>query len=134
MLDQRQLSICLIDGDSLKRYNSKGYSAGDDVIRKITQTLSTALRPSDFLGRWRMGDEFIVILPGTEVDKAAMVAERLRESIERASKGWLFPTSISIGVSYYPKHGYTADKLIEAAEKALALAKMSGKNRVIVAQ
>jgi diguanylate cyclase (GGDEF)-like protein len=134
VLDQRQLSICLIDGDSLKRYNSKGYSAGDDVIRKITQTLSTALRPSDFLGRWRMGDEFIVILPATDVDKAAMVAERLRESIERASQGWLFPTSISIGISYFPKHGYTADKLVEAAEKALSLAKMSGKNRVIVAQ
>ena len=133
MLDQRQLSLCLIDGDSLKRYNSKGYSAGDDVIRKITQTLATALRPSDFLGRWRMGDEFIVILPGTDVDKAAMVAERLRESIERASKGWLFPTSISVGVSYYPKHGYTAEKLIEAAEKALSIAKSTGKNKVIVA-
>lgn len=133
ILDQRQLSLCLIDGDSLKRYNSKGYSAGDDVIRKITQTLATALRPTDFLGRWRMGDEFIVILPATNADKAAMVAERLRESVERASQGWLFPTSVSIGVSYYPKHGYTADKLIEAAEKALSIAKSSGKNKVIVA-
>ena len=134
MLDQRQLSVCLIDGDNLKQYNNKGYSAGDDVIRKITQTLATALRPTDFLGRWRMGDEFIVILPGTDADKAAMVAERLRESIERAAKGWLYPTSISIGVSYYPKHGYTTDKLVEAAEKALKLAKLGGKNRVIVAQ
>jgi diguanylate cyclase (GGDEF)-like protein len=80
-----------------------------------------------------MGDEFIVILPATDVEKAAMVAERLRESIERASKGWLFPTSISIGISYSPKHGYTADKLIEAAEKALAIAKSTGKNKVIVA-
>lgn len=133
MLDQRSLSLCLIDGDSLKRYNTKGYDAGDDVIRKITQTLTTALRPSDFLGRWRMGDEFIVILPGTDVEKAAMVAERLRESVERASKGWLFPTSISIGIAYYPKHGYTADQLIEAAEKALRVAKSTGKNKVIVA-
>lgn len=133
MLDQRPLSLCLIDGDSLKRYNSRGYDAGDDVIRKITQTLATALRPTDFLGRWRMGDEFIVILPGTDVDKAAMVAERLRESVERASKGWLFPTSISIGVAYYPKHGYTADHLVEAAEKALRIAKSAGKNKVIVA-
>jgi diguanylate cyclase (GGDEF)-like protein len=133
ILEQKHLCICLIDGDSLKRYNSKGYAAGDDVIRKITNSLGSALRPSDFLGRWRMGDEFIVILPATNVEFASMVGERLRASIEQASQGWLFPTSISIGISYYPKHGYTASQLIEAAEKALALAKLAGKNRVIVA-
>jgi len=133
ILEQKHLCLCLIDGDSLKRYNSKGYAAGDDVIRKITNTLSSALRPSDFLGRWRMGDEFIIILPATNVDQASMVGERLRASIEQASQGWLFPTSISMGISYYPKHGYTASQLIEAAEKALAQAKISGKNRVIVA-
>jgi diguanylate cyclase (GGDEF)-like protein len=80
-----------------------------------------------------MGDEFIVILPATDADKASMVAERLREAVERASKGWLFPTSISIGVAYYPKHGYTSDQLIEEAEKALRIAKSTGKNKVIVA-
>ena len=80
-----------------------------------------------------MGDEFIIILPATAVEQASAVAERLRVSIEEASQGWLFPTSISIGIAYYPKHGYTTSKLIEAAEKALSLAKMSGKNRVIVA-
>ena len=133
ILEQKHLSICLIDGDSLKKYNSKGYAAGDEVIRKITNTLSSALRPNDFLGRWRMGDEFIVILPATKVDQAAMVGERLRSSIEQASQGWLFPTSISMGISYYPKHGHTTSQLIEAAEKALSLAKMAGKNRVIVA-
>ncbi|MBK9923919.1 MAG: diguanylate cyclase [Anaerolineales bacterium] len=133
ILEQAQLSLCLIDGDSLKKYNSKGYQAGDDVIRKITQTLATALRPTDFLGRWRMGDEFIVILPATTVDQAAVVAERLRESVETASQAWLFPTSISIGVSYYPKHGYTANQLIEAAEEALLIAKGTGKNKVVVA-
>ena len=133
VLSHNHLSLCLIDGDSLKRYNTKGYQAGDDVIRKITQTLAAALRPTDFLGRWRMGDEFIVILPSTNVDQAGMVAERLRESIERASQGWLFPTSISIGVSYYPKHGHTASQLIDEAEKALAIAKATGKNKVIIA-
>jgi len=133
ILEQRHLSLCLIDGDSLKQYNTKGYQAGDDVIRKITDTLSTALRPNDFLGRWRMGDEFIVILPSTNVEQAATVAERLRTSVERASEGWLYPTSISIGIAYYPKHGFTANDLLEAAERGLNLAKMTGKNRVIVA-
>jgi len=133
LLNHKPLSLCLIDGDSLKRYNTKGYQAGDDVIRKITQTLAAALRPTDFLGRWRMGDEFIVILPSTNVDQAGMVAERLRESVEHASLGWLFPTSVSIGVSYHPKHGHTSNQLIEAAEKALSIAKATGKNKVIVA-
>ncbi|MEP7137771.1 MAG: diguanylate cyclase [Chloroflexota bacterium] len=133
ILEQKHLSICLIDGDNLKRYNNNGYAAGDDVIRKLTGTLSAALRPSDFLGRWRMGDEFIIILPATTVEQAALVAERLRSSVEQAAHGWLFPTSISIGISYYPKHGHTTNSLVEHAEKALSLAKMSGKNRVIVA-
>jgi diguanylate cyclase (GGDEF)-like protein len=133
LLEQKHLCVCLIDGDDLKKYNSSGYAAGDEVIRKLTSTLGSALRPSDFLGRWRMGDEFIVILPATKVDQAAMVGERLRASVEQASQGWSYPTSISIGISYYPKHGYTASQLLEAAEKALALAKMAGKNRVIVA-
>ena len=134
ILENKPLSLCLIDGDSLKRYNSKSYQAGDDVIRKITNTLSAVLRPNDFLGRWRMGDEFIVILPSTNIEQASMVAERLRTSVEQASQGWLFPTSISIGIAYCPKHGHTSNQLVEAAEKALGLAKMSGKNRVIVAK
>ena len=134
IVEQKPLSICLIDGDGLKMYNNKGYEAGDDVIRKITSTLGSVLRPDDFLGRWRMGDEFIVILPSTNMEQAGMVAERLRASVERASQGWLFPTSISIGIAYYPKHGHTTNKLLEAAERALNSAKLTGKNRVIIAQ
>jgi len=133
ILENKPLCICLMDGDGLKKYNNVNYQAGDDVIRKLTNTLSAALRPDDFLGRWRMGDEFIVVLPATNIELASQVAERLRMSVEQASQGWLFPTSISIGVAYFPKHGHTSSQLIEAAEKALGLAKMSGKNRVIVA-
>ena len=133
VLEQKPLSLCMIDGDELKKYNNHGYAAGDDVIRKINATLSTALRPNDFLGRWRMGDEFIVILPFTDVEQAVAVAERLRSFIERASKEWLYPTSVSIGIAYYPKHGFTANELLQAAEGALKEAKTYGKNQVRVA-
>ena len=133
MLEQAPLSLCLIDGDELKKYNNKGYEAGDDVIRKLSATLGSALRPDDFLGRWRMGDEFIVILPSTNVDQAAMVAERLRASVERASQDWLYPTSVSIGIACHPKHGSNAAELLEAAEIALKISKENGKNRVTVA-
>lgn len=133
MLEQVPLCVCLIDGDDLKKYNNQGYEAGDDVIRKISATISGALRPADFLGRWRMGDEFIVILPSTNIEQAVAVAERLRASVENASSDWLYPTSISIGVSYYPKHGNSAGELLEAAELGLKQSKALGKNRVCVA-
>lgn len=133
VLEEKPLSLCMIDGDELKKYNNHGYAAGDDVIRKINATLSTVLRPDDFLGRWRMGDEFIVILPFTNVEQAVAVAERLRLSIEQASREWLYPTSVSIGIAYYPKHGFTANELLQAAEGALKEAKMNGKNQVKVA-
>ena len=133
MLAQTPLCLCLIDGDDLKKYNNKGYQAGDDAIRKISLTLGSVLRPDDFLGRWRMGDEFIVVLPSTNIEQAVTIAERLRSSIELASKDWLYPTSISIGIAYYPKHGNTTRELLEAAEAALKESKVKGKNRVSVA-
>ena len=133
MLEQTPVCLCLIDGDDLKKYNNESYEAGDDVIRKIGATLSSALRPNDFLGRWRMGDEFIVILPATNAEQAVIVAERLRMSIETASNTWLYPTSISIGISYYPRHGSSASELLEAAETALKVSKSKGKNCVSVA-
>lgn len=133
MLNQSYLCLCLIDGDDLKRYNNESYEAGDDVIRKIGATMSSTLRPNDFLGRWRMGDEFIVILPSTNVEQAIHVAERLRVSVEQASSNWLYPTSVSIGISYYPKHGSSASELLDAAETALKESKKDGKNRVSVA-
>lgn len=133
MLTQSPLCLCLIDGDDLKKYNNSGYAAGDDVIRKLSLTLSSVLRPDDFLGRWRVGDEFIIILPETHGAQAVTVAERLRSAVESASQEWLYPTSISIGIAYYPKHGNSASALLEAAERALTISKRSGKNRVTLA-
>jgi len=133
MLEQVPLSVCLIDGDELKKYNNTSYEAGDDVIRKLSRTLSTVLRPDDFLGRWKMGDEFIVILPATNAEQAFAVAERLRSSVERASQEWLYPTSVSIGIAFYPRHGNNGNKLLAAAELALTASKKNGKNRVTLA-
>jgi diguanylate cyclase (GGDEF)-like protein len=133
MLTQTPLCLCLIDGDDLKKYNNKGYQAGDDVIRKLSQTLTSVLRPNDFLGRWRMGDEFIVVLPSTTREQAVAIAERLRASVELASREWLYPTSISIGIAYFPRHGSGAKELLQAAELALKESKAEGKNRVSVA-
>ena len=127
------LSVCLMDGDDLRRYNTLGYAAGDDVIRKLHNTLTSALRPEDFFGRWRMGDEFILIMPDTDTEKAVLVCEKLRATVEKTSEQWLYPTTISGGLACYPKHGVSANALLLHAETALKAAKKAGKNRVLVA-
>ncbi|HET9908775.1 MAG TPA: diguanylate cyclase, partial [Anaerolineales bacterium] len=95
-------TILFIDGDNLRLYNDISYSAGDEMIRNLASTLSHHLRPGDFLARWRVGDEFFVILPDTPSEKALHVAERLRAAVESESQKWNIPVSISIGMADYP--------------------------------
>jgi diguanylate cyclase (GGDEF)-like protein len=127
-------SLCLIDGDDLKRYNNVSYAAGDQLIGQLGSTLMRAIRPDDFVGRWRFGDEFVIILPQTRAKGAASVANGVRLTVEEVSKAWMFPITISIGVVEYSRHGNTVEELIQNAEQALKLAKTSGKNRVAVAE
>ena len=127
-------SILLIDGDNLRKYNSISYAAGDTAIQNIGAVLSKNLRPGDFVARWRTGDEFIVILPNTFGEGARVVAERFRSAIREASRAWNFPTSISIGIATYPKHGDKVNALVDVAEMANKQAKDEGKDRVILAE
>lgn len=127
-------SILLTDGDNLRKYNSISYAAGDTAIQNIGTVLSKHLRPGDFVARWRTGDEFIVILPNTVGDGAKIVAERFCSAIREASKGWVLPSSISIGIATYPKHGINTNELVDTAESALKQAKDEGKDKVILAE
>jgi diguanylate cyclase (GGDEF)-like protein len=126
-------SLFLIDGDDLKRYNTVSYAAGDKLIGQLGSVLMSAIRPGDFVGRWRFGDEFIVILPDTTSKEAVSLADSIRAAVEKASQAWLFPVTISIGVVEYPIHGSTVDELINHAEQALKKAKTAGKNKTVVA-
>lgn len=131
---KQPFSILLMDGDNLTRYNNISYAAGDDMIQKISAILSEKLRPGDFVARWRAGDEFIAVLPNTPIDGAMIVGERFCSAIRDASKAWRFPTSISIGIATYPKHGSNVNTLVDIAESALKRAKDAGKDRVILAE
>lgn len=126
-------SLFLIDGDDLKRYNTISYAAGDQLISQLGAVLMRAIRTGDFTGRWRFGDEFIVILPGTHIEEAVNVADKVRCTIEEASRAWTFPVTVSVGVVEYPAHGNTVDELVNHAEQALRVAKAVGKNRTVVA-
>ena len=124
-------TILFIDGDNLRLYNDISYSAGDEMIRNLGKTLAKHLRPGDFLARWRVGDEFFVILPNTPSDRALIVAERIRTAVQVESKVWQIPVSISIGVADYPAKGTDSHELLYAAEQAEKQAKENGKNRTV---
>lgn len=128
----RPLAVLLIDGDNLKQYNELGgYTAGDELIRNLGATLGRQLRPGDFLARWRVGDEFFVLLPETGPEVAAAVGERLARAVREASREWLRPVSVSVGVAAFPAHGSTQADLLAAAESAAGQAKARGKDRVV---
>lgn len=137
ILDQAQkekttFSVLIVDGDNLRPYNKLSYTGGDDMIRRLGETIKNEIRPTDYVARWRKGDQFIVILPNSTAQSGALVGERIRVAVDQASKEWMIRTSISVGVAGCPQHGKTIPKLVEVASEALDRAKELGKNRVAV--
>jgi diguanylate cyclase (GGDEF)-like protein len=130
--DHDPFSILFIDGDNLRLYNDISYSAGDNMLRRLATLLTNKLRTGDFIARWRVGDEFLVLLPQANGDAALIVAERLRSAVEMTSRQWELPVTISIGVAVYPSNGKTVEELLVAVEKAAKHSKDHGKNQVTV--
>jgi two-component system cell cycle response regulator len=131
---ERALSILLLDVDHFKNINDKhGHKAGDEALRQLAKMLTENLRPYDRAGRWG-GEEFIVILPETELQEAVTVAERLRARVEASpisledSKS--LAMQISVGVASVSAPYPSLERLIDAADQALYQAKQSGRNRV----
>ena len=129
---QDTFSILFIDGDNLRLYNDISYSAGDNMLKGLSELLSSHLRPGDFIARWRVGDEFLVLLPTSTGNDAFLVAERLRSEVESKSKAWEIAITISIGIANFPSHGSTVEELLAAVEKAAKHSKAHGKNRITV--
>jgi diguanylate cyclase (GGDEF)-like protein len=128
-------SLFMIDGDNLRTVNNLyDYAAGDEIIRQMSAVFRQNLRPDDFAARWRNGDEFIVILPGTCGQDARIVGERFRSAIKNASQAWLMPVTISIGIASYPAHGDHINALIDKVESANKQAKRQGRDQVVLAE
>ena len=132
-VNKDRFTVLLIDGDDLKEYNNISYLAGDEMITRLGAILAEEMRPTDFVARWRTGDEFLVLLPETTPDLGKKVGDRLREAVIDGSRDWEIPVTISVGVSGYPDHGRTIDELIHQAEMGLKAAKDQGKDRVCIA-
>lgn len=124
-------TVLFIDGDDLRRYNDISYQAGNEMIRRLGQLISYSIREDDHIFRWLSGDEFIVMLEGTDCETGEMLAERIRHHVESANDEFVYDTTISIGVASYPTDGRDADTVIYYSEKANKLAKERGKNQVV---
>ena len=126
------LSIFKIDIDNFKAFNEKhGSSVGDEILTEVVKEIQSRLRTEDILGRCG-GEEFIVVLPDTDVSGATIVAERIRRGVEedvRSKNESLAGVTISIGITDIQEDD-SVESISERAEKALLKSKTAGKNIV----
>jgi len=125
-----QISCLMIDIDLFKSVNDRyGHATGDKVIKAVTDVLKICTRGSDLVGRYG-GEEFCVVFPGQKLEIALRIAERIRKTIEKEPCGGVNIT-VSIGVSSIEHNATGPNELLDQADKALYIAKKSGRNRVI---
>ncbi|MBZ0186468.1 MAG: diguanylate cyclase, partial [Candidatus Obscuribacterales bacterium] len=123
-------SFIIIDLDYLKKINDNlGHQFGDEAIKHIGNVLKKSIRDVDTVGRFG-GEEFVVLLPETDLKWAKMVAERICTSIREKVVEGVGTITASLGVAVFPKDADDKEKLFELADKALYLAKQRGRNRV----
>jgi diguanylate cyclase (GGDEF)-like protein len=132
----RPLSLLLVDIDHFKRFNdNNGHSAGNVVLRKVADVMRSVCRDVDFTVRYG-GEEFVVLLPETDLQEATLCAERLRAAIvaqpfSGCEKQPGKALTVSIGVSGYPYDARSESELIEHADAALYVAKRTTRNCVV---
>ena len=134
---QIPISILMLDVDLFKDYNDAyGHQQGDVVLRAFAEICAqTLLRPSDFAARWG-GEEFVILLAGTDNDGAVEVAERLRKNVEllviTTEDNIETGITVSIGVhTVIPDLNASTEVFIRKADQALYTAKKTGRNKVV---
>jgi diguanylate cyclase (GGDEF)-like protein len=123
----KPLCLAMFDIDLFKKYNDKkGHDAGDKQLFMVADKIARSSRDSDLAVRYG-GEEFMLIMPETDLSGARMVADRIRQNIADTLE-----VTISAGVAKYIK-GSSAEKLIKSADMAMYKAKENGRNRVEIA-
>jgi diguanylate cyclase (GGDEF)-like protein len=130
------LALVLTDIDDFKNINDRwGHPTGDEVLKVFADTLRKSVREIDLAGRWG-GEEFALLLPGTDLHGGHELAERVRRKLVRRKffgpDGERIRVTASFGVAAFPEEA-TQEGLVAASDGALYEAKRSGKNRVAVA-
>jgi len=132
---KQSFSIAIFDIDHFKTINDNfGHSAGDFVLKDVAEIIKKSCRKIDIVGRIG-GDEFLAILPNTQMQQAFIFAERIRVNIEKyelheqnlCSK---YQMTISIGIAEFDSDRDNAENLLHKADKALYKAKQKGRNLV----
>ncbi|MGA9472853.1 MAG: GGDEF domain-containing protein [Terriglobales bacterium] len=135
---RQPLTIAVIDADRFKLLNdTHGHASGDLVLQTIGETLRASFRQSDTAGRYG-GEEFVVILPETDIETAQRKLESFRESIAAspialAARGEKVQVTISAGLSNFPRDAEDASELFALADERMFQAKKEGRNRVVAA-
>ena len=128
------LSVVMIDLDHFKSVNDRfGHEAGDEVIASVADSVLSGKRRIDIFGRWG-GEEFLLLLPGAEIDAAAGLAEKLRAKISSLSYRLCpEPVTASLGVAQF-RDTEEDNYFIKRVDDALYRAKNEGRNRVCLAE
>ena len=126
------IAAIMVDIDHFKSINdTHGHSVGDDVLRVVASALQSPLRESDILCRYG-GEEFAVVLPNTDIDQAAIVAECLRSAISQAQMPLAkLKVTASLGVSAISETTLDPQEMLDQADKCLYVAKRQGRDQVV---
>jgi diguanylate cyclase (GGDEF)-like protein len=130
------LAVLMLDIDHFKHFNDDfGHDAGDTVLQSLGKLIQQRIRSYDIACRFG-GEEFIIILPETNLETSAAIAEDIHNSVRKLNlhhhSNSLGSITVSIGLAIFPQDGTTPHDIIRAVDSALYQAKNSGRNKTII--
>jgi len=130
-LQESRSSLLLINLDEFKRYNDDfGYTIGDQILKKVAKLLKRSVRNIDIVFRWG-GDEFAIILIGTDISQAEGIAKIVLTKVKEIKIKKKIVLSVSIGVAQL-ESDISLSQIFEKADKALLEAKDRGRNQIVI--
>ncbi len=130
-------ALIIFDVDHFKTYNdNNGHLKGSAALRRVGDLMRQIFRSSDLMAKYG-GDEFVVILPNSDKVGAFLAGDRMRELVDEQpfdgeEQQPSHKITISLGISSYPEHGQTLEEIMDRADKALYVAKNSGRNKCVI--